>query len=188
MSEISSNSASNRDVRTYEYKGIQVYGRKGPDGAFTELDSIDGDEKKIREIADFLQRRGYGVMRQRQARAGRVYELFKATWIGIGPPPDDPFAPNTETTTGARQMKSKLIHDNEGERTFALIFEAGDEAMAGLREFARQHQLGAAVHGHRSVSGGNAGLLRLAVEGLPQDPRPRAGRGSLAGGRCRTAR
>jgi predicted DNA-binding protein with PD1-like motif len=144
MSEIASKSARTQDVRTYEYKGIQVYGRKGPDGAFTELDSIDGDEEKIREIADLLQRRGYGVMRQRQARAGRVYELFKATWNGSGPPPGDPFAPNTETTTGARQMKSKLIHDNEGERTFALIFEAGDEAMAGLREFARQHQLGAA--------------------------------------------
>jgi len=41
-------------------------------------------------------------------------------------------------------MKSKLIHENEGERTFALIFEAGDEVMAGLREFARQYRLGAA--------------------------------------------
>src|SRR5689334_1810334 len=97
MSEISSKSARTQDVRTYEFKGIRVYGRKGPDGTFTELDSIDEDEEKIREIADSLQRRGYGVMRQRQARAGRVYYLFKATWIDHGPPPDDPFAPNTET-------------------------------------------------------------------------------------------
>ena len=54
MSEISSKSARTQDVRTYEINGIQVYGRKGPDGAFTELDSIDQDEKKIREIADFF--------------------------------------------------------------------------------------------------------------------------------------
>src|SRR5438270_250234 len=87
MSEISSKSARNQDVKTYEVNGIQVYGRKGPEGEFTELDAIDGNEKKIREIADVLQRRGYGVMRQRQARAGRVYELFKATWIGNGPAP-----------------------------------------------------------------------------------------------------
>ena len=59
-----------------------------------------------------LHARGYGLMRQRQARAGRVYCLFKATWIGNGPPPDDPFAPYTEATTGARQMKSKQIHEN----------------------------------------------------------------------------
>ncbi len=41
-------------------------------------------------------------------------------------------------------MKSKLIHEHQGERTFALVFETGDEAMAGLREFAKQNKLGAA--------------------------------------------
>ena len=41
-------------------------------------------------------------------------------------------------------MKSKLIHEHHGEKTFALIFETGDEAMAGLVEFARENQLGAA--------------------------------------------
>ena len=35
-------------------------------------------------IADRLQRRGYGVMRQRHDRAGRVYHVFKATWVGNG--------------------------------------------------------------------------------------------------------
>ena len=142
MSEISSKTAKEREVKTYEFNGIQVYGRKGPDGAFTELDAIDGDEKKIRDIADLLQQRGYGVMRQRQARAGRVYELFKATWIGPGAPPGDPFS--HEPGSGEPEMKFKLIHENEGERTFALIFDAGDEVMAGLRAFAREHQLGAA--------------------------------------------
>jgi len=41
-------------------------------------------------------------------------------------------------------MKSKLIHDHHGEKTYALIFETGDEAMAGLVEFARQNSLGGA--------------------------------------------
>ena len=40
-------------------------------------------------------------------------------------------------------MKSKLIHDHQGEKTFALIFAAADEAMAGLVEFARANALGA---------------------------------------------
>ena len=40
-------------------------------------------------------------------------------------------------------MKSKLIHDHQGEKTFALIFDTGDEAMAGLIEFARANALGA---------------------------------------------
>lgn len=41
-------------------------------------------------------------------------------------------------------MKSKRIHENAGETTYALIFETGDEAMAGLIGFAREHGLGAA--------------------------------------------
>jgi uncharacterized protein len=41
-------------------------------------------------------------------------------------------------------MKSKLIHDQEGEKTFALIFDTDDEAMSGLAEFAKAHSLGAA--------------------------------------------
>jgi uncharacterized protein len=41
-------------------------------------------------------------------------------------------------------MKSRLIHDHEGQRTYALIFETGDEAMAGLKKFAEAQDLGAA--------------------------------------------
>jgi predicted DNA-binding protein with PD1-like motif len=40
-------------------------------------------------------------------------------------------------------MKSKPIHDGRGEKTFAIIFESGDEAMSGLVEFAKAHSLGA---------------------------------------------
>jgi predicted DNA-binding protein with PD1-like motif len=40
-------------------------------------------------------------------------------------------------------MKSKLIHDGE-EKTFALVFETGEEVTAGLLRFAREHQLAGA--------------------------------------------
>jgi uncharacterized protein len=40
-------------------------------------------------------------------------------------------------------MKSKLIHEHQGERTYALIFNTGDEAMAGLVDFAAQNRLAA---------------------------------------------
>lgn len=38
-------------------------------------------------------------------------------------------------------MKSKLLNWESGPRTFAIIFEQGDELMAGLDEFAKQQQL-----------------------------------------------
>jgi predicted DNA-binding protein with PD1-like motif len=41
-------------------------------------------------------------------------------------------------------MKSRLIHEHKGEKTFALIFETGDEAMKGLVDFAKANKLGAA--------------------------------------------
>src|SRR5262245_37400405 len=41
-------------------------------------------------------------------------------------------------------MKSKLVYDREGERTFVLVFDKGEEAVAGLREFAREANLTAA--------------------------------------------
>jgi len=40
-------------------------------------------------------------------------------------------------------MKSKLINEQQGEKTFALIFETGDEAMSGLARFAKENALGA---------------------------------------------
>ena len=41
-------------------------------------------------------------------------------------------------------MNAKLIHDQQGERTFALIFDTGDEVMAGLKDFAARENLTAA--------------------------------------------
>jgi uncharacterized protein len=39
-------------------------------------------------------------------------------------------------------VKSKLIH-NGGEKTFAIVFDAGDEVVAGLLDFAKEHKLAA---------------------------------------------
>jgi predicted DNA-binding protein with PD1-like motif len=41
-------------------------------------------------------------------------------------------------------MQSKLIHTSDNESTYALIFETGDDAMQGLREFAKTKSLSAA--------------------------------------------
>lgn len=40
-------------------------------------------------------------------------------------------------------MKAQLIHE-QGEKTFAVVFEKGDEVVSGLHEFARRHRLTAA--------------------------------------------
>ena len=39
-------------------------------------------------------------------------------------------------------MRSKLLHESDGQKTHALIFETGDEVMSNLRAFARDHRLG----------------------------------------------
>jgi uncharacterized protein len=41
-------------------------------------------------------------------------------------------------------VRSRLIHENAGQRTFVLVFDTGDEAMAGLSEFAREQRVSAA--------------------------------------------
>jgi predicted DNA-binding protein with PD1-like motif len=41
-------------------------------------------------------------------------------------------------------MKAQLIHEQAGQKTFAVIFEKGDEPVTGLHDFARQHQVTAA--------------------------------------------
>jgi predicted DNA-binding protein with PD1-like motif len=41
-------------------------------------------------------------------------------------------------------MRSKLIHDDDGQRTFAVIFDQGDEVTRGLTEVAKKHQMSAA--------------------------------------------
>jgi predicted DNA-binding protein with PD1-like motif len=38
-------------------------------------------------------------------------------------------------------MKSKLLHHDQGHKTFAVIFDTGDEFMEGLTAFAQENQL-----------------------------------------------
>jgi len=38
-------------------------------------------------------------------------------------------------------MQTKLLHEQQGEKTFVLIFDTGDEVISGLLDFARQHHL-----------------------------------------------
>lgn len=40
-------------------------------------------------------------------------------------------------------MRSKLLHEADGQKTYALIFETGDEVMSNLQKFARDNRLGA---------------------------------------------
>ena len=39
-------------------------------------------------------------------------------------------------------MKSKLLHTSDGQKTYALIFETGDEVMSTLKAFAQDNRLG----------------------------------------------
>ena len=38
-------------------------------------------------------------------------------------------------------MKAKLLHEQQGEKTFVLIFDTGDEVASGLLDFAKDHHL-----------------------------------------------
>ena len=40
-------------------------------------------------------------------------------------------------------MQSKLLHEADGKRTFAVILQKGDEAMRCLQEFAAKERFGA---------------------------------------------
>lgn len=79
------------ETKLKKIHGVQVYARKDDADKPAVLDAIDLDKSKIDAIAEELARRGYGVMRQTKARAGKVRYLFQARWAGDGQPPDDPF-------------------------------------------------------------------------------------------------
>jgi uncharacterized protein len=40
-------------------------------------------------------------------------------------------------------MRSQLIHEDHGERTYAIVFDKGDEVASGLLQFARAERLAA---------------------------------------------
>ncbi len=41
-------------------------------------------------------------------------------------------------------MKSKLLHEDKGQRTFVLVFQVGDDPMTLLKKFAGEHRLSGA--------------------------------------------
>jgi hypothetical protein len=82
-----------QESKLHVVDGVQVYSRLDAEGRPSKVDAIDRDEGKIRAIADRLQRRGFGVMRQRSPRAGKVFYTLKASWSGAGEPPEHPFEP-----------------------------------------------------------------------------------------------
>jgi hypothetical protein len=82
---------NNGEVRWHKFGQVQVYARRDDEGQLTRADAIDEDEGRIRALADQLQHAGYGVLRERVPRAGRVFHRLRALWVGPGEPPEDPF-------------------------------------------------------------------------------------------------
>lgn len=41
-------------------------------------------------------------------------------------------------------MRSRRIHEHDGEKTYVLVFETGDEVVSGLNAFVREHGVSAA--------------------------------------------
>jgi uncharacterized protein len=38
-------------------------------------------------------------------------------------------------------MRSKLVHESDGQRTFIVILDTGDEVMSSLKNISREQQL-----------------------------------------------
>ena len=41
-------------------------------------------------------------------------------------------------------MRAKLVHESDGQRTFVVVLETGEEVMSSLKSFAEEHELSAA--------------------------------------------
>ena len=114
--------AAEPDTRPQESKlhvidGVQVYARKDERGKPSKLDAIDQDEPKIRDIADRLFRRGFGVMRQRSRGPARSFTCSRRPGPGRRAP-DDPFD-RGDRRTRRRQIRDKPqpgdIHEIEAD-------------------------------------------------------------------------
>ena len=83
-------------------------------------------------------------------------------------------------------MQVKLVHEEGGKRTFAVILQIGDEAMRCLGEFATSERIGGAqVTAIGAFRTAKAGVLRLGVQAVPSHSRGGADRGCLTGRRHR---
>ncbi len=68
-------------------------------------------------------------------------------------------------------MRSKLLNEVQGERTYALIFDKEDEAMAGLVEFAKEQKLSAArFSGIGAFSDATLGFFDRDTKGYKEIP------------------
>ncbi len=68
-------------------------------------------------------------------------------------------------------MEAKQIHEEDGQKTFALVFDTGDEVMAGLSDFAKDNGLDAAsltaIGAFSSATLGFYNLERKEYEKIP---------------------
>jgi uncharacterized protein len=68
-------------------------------------------------------------------------------------------------------MKAQLVHENEGEKTFVLVFASGDETVAGLTAFAKEKKLGAsrltAIGGFQEATLGYFNLEKKDYDKIP---------------------
>ena len=69
---------------------VQVYAHRDDQGRAGRIEAYDEDGSTIAEIADRLQKLGYGVMRRQKHRAGRLFHHLQANWAAPGEPPTDP--------------------------------------------------------------------------------------------------
>lgn len=106
----------------------------------------------------------------RTARFILAFVLFSAgTLLAQNAPsqaatPGDTISPTRSIPSGlAPNMQVKLVEDTPGEKVYAVIFHAGDEALSGLTDFAnRYHIADAHFTGIGAVSGATLGWLDLA--------------------------
>ena len=83
-------------------------------------------------------------------------------------------------------MQSKLLHEADGKRTFAVILQKGDEAMRCLQDFAVKEGLGGlAGDCDRRVEQRQACVFRLGDEAISAHSRRGAGRSRVPRGRYR---
>jgi len=61
-----------RESKYRKVDGVQVFTRLDDHDRPTLVDTVHEDEGRISDIADRLQRAGYGVMRRRKPRSGRT--------------------------------------------------------------------------------------------------------------------
>jgi len=78
------------EMRLARLEGVQLYAHRDEAGRPNEISAIHEDRTRIDDLADRLQQAGYGVLRERNPRSGRIYYRLRATWPGPGAPPEAP--------------------------------------------------------------------------------------------------